>query len=113
MRVRAGLARFGDEWKSVPQQPGMNLEQMAAAGRGPARVQALFVVGQLDPLARFNIDPFALAETFVVVEDLFLTETADVAEVVLRQPVRMKNPAASPIPAATCNCCARPAIARA
>ncbi|HXP46500.1 MAG TPA: NADH-quinone oxidoreductase subunit NuoG [Terriglobales bacterium] len=73
--------RFGEPWKSVPQQPGMNLEQMAAAGK-EHKLRALYVVGS-NPLARYDIDPFALAETFVVVEDLFLTETANVAEVVL------------------------------
>jgi len=40
------------------------------------------VVGS-NPLARYDIDPFALAETFVVVQDLFVTETANIADVVL------------------------------
>ena len=74
-------ARFGEPWKSVPQQPGMTLEQMMAAGKG-RKLRALYVVGS-NPIARYSIDPFALAETFIVVEDLFLTETANIAEVVL------------------------------
>ncbi|MFZ3212549.1 MAG: molybdopterin-dependent oxidoreductase [Terriglobales bacterium] len=74
-------ARFGEQWKSVPQQPGMNLEQMVAAGK-EHKLRALYVVGS-NPVARYDIDPFALAETFVVAQDLFLTETANIAEVVL------------------------------
>jgi NADH-quinone oxidoreductase subunit G len=46
------------------------------------RLGALYVVGS-NPLARYNIDPFALKDTFVVVQDMFLTETATTAEVVL------------------------------
>ena len=74
-------ARFGEPWKLVPQQPGMNLEQMVAAAKS-RKLRALYVVGS-NPLERYNIDPFALAETFVVVQDLFLTETANIASVVL------------------------------
>ena len=33
--------------------------------------------------ARFNIDPFAFSKSFVVVQDMFLTETAAMADVVL------------------------------
>ncbi|HXP46972.1 MAG TPA: molybdopterin-dependent oxidoreductase, partial [Terriglobales bacterium] len=73
--------RFGEPWKSVPQQPGMNLEQMFAAGK-EHKLRALYVVGS-NPVSRYDIDPFVLAETFVVAEDLFLTETANVADVVL------------------------------
>ena len=74
-------ARFGEPRKLVPQQPGMNLEQMVAAAKS-RKLRALYVVGS-NPLERYNIDPFALAETFVVVQDLFLTETANIASVVL------------------------------
>jgi NADH-quinone oxidoreductase subunit G len=74
-------ARFGEQWKSVPQQPGMNLEAMVAAGK-ERKLRALYVVGS-NPVARYDIDPFALAETFVVVQDLFFTETANIADVVL------------------------------
>jgi len=74
-------ARFGELWKSVPQQPGMNLEQMVAAAKD-RKLRALYVVGS-NPVARYSIDPFAMAETFVVVQDLLLTETASIAEVVL------------------------------
>jgi len=74
-------ARFGEQWKSIPQQPGMDLAAMVAAGK-QRQLRALYVVGS-NPVERYDIDPFALAETFVVVQDLFLTETANIADVVL------------------------------
>jgi len=74
-------ARLGEQWKSIPQQPGMDLATMITAGK-ERRLRALYAVGS-NPVALYNIDPFALAETFVVVQDLFLTETANLADVVL------------------------------
>ena len=70
------------EWLAqAPQQPGMNIEQMfAAAGQG--NVKALYVVGA-NPVARYSVDPFVLSKSFVVVQDMFLTETASLADVVL------------------------------
>jgi NADH-quinone oxidoreductase subunit G len=50
----------------------------AAAGK----LKALYVVGS-NPIARYNVDPFALKGTFTVVQDMFLTETAILADVVL------------------------------
>jgi len=49
----------------------------AAAGN----LSALYVVGS-NPVKRFGIDPSTLANTFLVVQDLFLTETALLADVV-------------------------------
>jgi len=46
------------------------------------RIRALYVVGS-NPVARYKIDPFLLSSTFVVVQDMFLTETAELADVVL------------------------------
>jgi NADH-quinone oxidoreductase subunit G len=46
------------------------------------KLKALYVVGT-NPIARHNIDPFALSRTFLVVQDMFLTETAALADVVL------------------------------
>jgi len=66
---------------NAPTAPGLDLLAMfdaAAAGS----LAALYVVGS-NPIARFNIDPGALAKTFVIVQDLFLTETAALADVVL------------------------------
>lgn len=50
----------------------------AAAGS----LAALYVVGS-NPVARYGIDPATLANTFLVVQDMFLTETAALADVVL------------------------------
>jgi NADH-quinone oxidoreductase subunit G len=36
-----------------------------------------------NPVGRFEIDPFAFSQSFVVVQDMFLTETASLADVVL------------------------------
>ncbi len=72
---------FAQEYGSVPQQPGMDIVSMFAAAQS-GRLGALYVVGS-NPVARYNIDPAALKNTFVVVQDMFLTETATTAEVVL------------------------------
>ncbi len=73
---------FAEEYgANLPQTPGKNLVQMFdAAGRG--ELGALYVVGA-NPVARYGVDPAALANTFVVVQDMFLTETAALADVVL------------------------------
>jgi NADH-quinone oxidoreductase subunit G len=69
------------EWAGTPPVPGLDLPAMldaAAAGK----LKALYVVGA-NPVARFKVDPFSLSKTFVVVQDMFLTDTATVADVVL------------------------------
>jgi NADH-quinone oxidoreductase subunit G len=61
--------------------PGLDLLGMfdaAAAGS----LSALYVVGS-NPVKRFGIDPAALKSTFLIVQDMFLTETAVLADVVL------------------------------
>ncbi len=74
--------RFVEEWGApLPVTPGMSLPDMAAAAK-QGKLGALYVVGA-NPVARFGIDPFTLSKTFVVVQELFLTETAIVADVVL------------------------------
>jgi NADH-quinone oxidoreductase subunit G len=45
------------------------------------KLSALYVVGS-NPIKRFGIDPATLANTFLIVQDLFLTETALLADVV-------------------------------
>jgi NADH-quinone oxidoreductase subunit G len=66
---------------SLPATPGKNmLEIFDAANSGD--LSALYVVGA-NPVARYGIDPIALKSTFVVVQDMFLTETAAIADVVL------------------------------
>jgi NADH-quinone oxidoreductase subunit G len=73
--------QFHQEWGKFPAQPGMNMPEMfdaAAAGR----LKGLYVVGA-NPVGRLNVNPAALSNTFIVVQDMFLTETAALAEVVL------------------------------
>jgi NADH-quinone oxidoreductase subunit G len=60
---------------------GLNLLQMFDAASA-GKLQALYIVGS-NPVARFNLAPDALRNTFVVVQDMFLTETAAIADVVL------------------------------
>jgi NADH-quinone oxidoreductase subunit G len=56
------------------------LEIFEAAGRG--EISALYVVGS-NPVARYSVDPSILQDTFLVVQDMFLTETAAYADVIL------------------------------
>jgi NADH-quinone oxidoreductase subunit G len=74
-------AHFAEEYGSaLPTQPGLDLVQMLdAAGRGD--LSALYVVGS-NPVTRYGIDPSALKNTFLIVQDMFLTETAVLADVV-------------------------------
>jgi NADH-quinone oxidoreductase subunit G len=53
-----------------------------ADGAKAGKLKALYIVGS-NPIARFGIDPFAFSQSFVVVQDMFLTETAAIADVVL------------------------------
>jgi NADH-quinone oxidoreductase subunit G len=72
---------FASEYgASLPAQPGLDMIQMFdAAERG--ELGALLVVGA-NPVARYGVDPSALKNTFVIAQDLFLTETAQLADVV-------------------------------
>jgi NADH-quinone oxidoreductase subunit G len=64
-----------------PTSPGLDmLEIFDSAARG--NLSALYVVAS-NPVARFGVDPASLANTFVVVQDMFLTETAALADVIL------------------------------
>ena len=66
--------------RALPAEPGLDLiEMFDAAGRG--ELSALYVVGS-NPVARYGVDPAALKNTFVIVQDMFLTETAALADVV-------------------------------
>ncbi|HEY4931055.1 MAG TPA: NADH-quinone oxidoreductase subunit NuoG [Terriglobales bacterium] len=74
--------RFHEKWlDAIPNTAGLNLLQMTDAAK-EGKLKALYVVGS-NPVARYNIDPFALSKTFVVVQDMFLTETAGIADVIL------------------------------
>ncbi len=64
-----------------PTSPGLDmLEIFDAAARGD--LSALYVVGA-NPVPRYGVDPASLKNTFVVVQDMFLTETAALADVIL------------------------------
>jgi len=77
----ADPAQFREDWGNVPQQKGLSLpEMMEAAAAG--KLKALYVIGS-NPVGRLGIDPSSLSKTFVVVQEMFLTETASVADVVL------------------------------
>jgi NADH-quinone oxidoreductase subunit G len=72
---------FHQEWGSVAQTKGQTLPEMVESAKA-GKLKALYVVGT-NPVARFGIDPFAFSQSFVVVQDMFLTETATIADVVL------------------------------
>ena len=74
--------RFAEEYgEALPATPGLNmLEMFDAASRG--ELGALYIVGS-NPVARYGVDPAALANTFTIVQDMFLTETAAFADVIL------------------------------
>ena len=77
----AGSGKFHEEWGEVPAAPGLTLPEMVERARA-GKLKALYVVGA-NPVGRFAIDPFAFSQSFVVVQDMFLTETAALADVVL------------------------------
>ena len=78
----ATATRYHQEWlDEIPAAAGMNLLQMMDAAKD-GKLKALYVVGS-NPVARYNVDPFAFSKSFVVVQDMFLTETAAIADVVL------------------------------
>ena len=72
---------FHTEWGEMPTAAGLDLSGMVGAAKA-GKLKALYVVGS-NPVARLKIDPFAFAQSFVVVQDMFLTETAVMADVVL------------------------------
>jgi NADH-quinone oxidoreductase subunit G len=74
-------AQFAQEYgPSLPSQSGLDLLQMFDAARR-GELAALCIVGS-NPVARYNLDPAALRNTFIIAQDLFLTETARLADVV-------------------------------
>ncbi len=75
-----GTSPFHEEWQ-VPQTLGMHTTEMVVAAQA-GKLKALYVVGS-NPIGRMQIDPFAFSKGFVVVQDMFLTETAVIADVVL------------------------------
>ncbi len=77
----ADNARFEREWGKLPGDKGLALtEMMDAAAAG--KLKALYVIGS-NPVGRLGIDPASLSKTFIVAQDMFLTETGSIADVVL------------------------------
>jgi NADH-quinone oxidoreductase subunit G len=71
-----------EEWfSSVPKHAGLDLRSMFQ-GATDGRIKAMYIVGS-NPIARYGLDAFVLSKPFVVVQDMFLTETAIPADVVL------------------------------
>ncbi len=77
----AGNSAFHQEWGEIPQASGLDFAGMVEAGKA-GKLKALYVVGS-NPIGRLGVDPFAFSKSFVVVQDMFLTETAVMADVVL------------------------------
>ncbi len=77
----SSIGKFDEEWGAIPQAAGLDFSGMVDAAKN-GKLKALYVVGS-NPIARREIDPFAFSKSFVVVQDMFLTETAAVADVVL------------------------------
>jgi NADH-quinone oxidoreductase subunit G len=77
----AATKTFQQEWGNLPPEKGLSLPEMVESAKA-GKLKALYVVGS-NPVSRFGIDPFVLSKSFVVVQDMFLTETANIADVVL------------------------------
>src|SRR5205823_14907915 len=60
---------------------GLSLQEMQDAAQASA-LNALYVSGA-NPVGRSNVTPAELKNTFTVVQDMFLTETAALADVVI------------------------------
>ncbi|HKF45861.1 MAG TPA: molybdopterin-dependent oxidoreductase [Terracidiphilus sp.] len=71
---------FAQEYTGMPSQPGKTQPEMFEAARSGA-IGAMLIAGA-NPIGESNIDPNTLQNSFVVVQDLFLTETAALADVV-------------------------------
>ena len=76
-----GAQKFSSEWGALPSAKGLSLTQMVDAAKG-GKLAALYVVGS-NPVVDYSFDPASLKDTFIVAQELFLTETASLAEVVL------------------------------
>jgi NADH-quinone oxidoreductase subunit G len=77
----AGATKFHQEWGAMPAEKGLSLPEMLDSAK-TGKLKALYVVGS-NPVGRLGVDPFSLSKTFIVVQDMFLTETANIADVVL------------------------------
>ena len=98
----SSATRFHEEWRTNSATPGLNLLQMIDAAK-EGKLKALYVVGS-NPVSRYGIDPFVLSKSFVVVQDMFLTETALSRTWCCPSPMLMRSRARTPTHAATCRC---------
>jgi NADH-quinone oxidoreductase subunit G len=74
-----GTASFGEY--AIPETAGLDmLEMFDAAAKGD--LAALYVVGE-NPVSLYGIEANSLKNTFVVVQEMFMTETAALADVML------------------------------
>ena len=74
-------SKLREEWGTLPQAPGLSLPEMLDAAKS-GELKALYILGA-NPVERLDVGPATLTHTFVVVQDMFLTETAALADVVL------------------------------
>ena len=72
---------FAAEYPGLPSTAGKDIVEMLDAV-AKNELGALYVLGS-NPVATYGADPMAFKNTFVVVQDMFLTETAMLADVVL------------------------------
>ena len=73
---------FHREWGGeIPRTPGLTIPEMVESGKA-GKLKAFYVVGA-NPVGRFGLDPFSFSQGFVVVQDMFVTQTAEIADVVL------------------------------
>jgi NADH-quinone oxidoreductase subunit G len=73
--------KLHEEWENFPANAGLSIPEMFDAAKA-GKLKALYVVGA-NPVGRLDVGPGTLQGAFVVVQDLFLTETAALADVVL------------------------------
>jgi NADH-quinone oxidoreductase subunit G len=77
----ASPGKFQQEWGKLPSEKGLSVPEMIEAAKA-GKLKALYVVGS-NPIGRLGIDPFIFSKSFVVVQEMFLTDTANIADVVL------------------------------
>jgi NADH-quinone oxidoreductase subunit G len=73
--------KFRPDWGTLAEAEGLSLPKMLEAAKS-GKLKALYVVGA-NPVGRLHVSPADLEKIFIVVQDMFLTETAAVADVVL------------------------------
>ena len=74
--------KFSDAWGTeIPSGAGMNVQQMMRAATSGS-LNTLYIVGS-NPLADYGVNSLGPAKPFTVVQDMFLTETATMADIVV------------------------------